>query len=232
MVIYNAELNLEVKSFQKAMTQIEKKVNEYGGYIIESNTYRDGEEALSGTITVRVPQEHFQGFLNDAEGFAVKVYNRTVNGEDVTEEYVDLESRLKSKRVVEERLLEFMKKAEKTEDLLKISNDLAKLQEEMEQILGRIKYLENQSALSTITISITEDNIVVPNIDNKELNTWERTKSQFVSSLNYLLSLASGLFVLIVGNLPIFILLFLFTIPVWYWVKKRGKKGESGANDE
>lgn len=225
MVIYNADLSLEVKDFQSSMEHIEEKASSYGGYVVESNTYHDGDETFSGTIAVRIPQESFQAFLNDAEGIAVKVYNRTVNGEDVTEEYVDLESRLRSKSVVEERLLDFMKKAEKTEDLLQISNDLGKVQEEIEQILGRIKYLENQSSFATVTISISEDKVVVPNIDNQDLNTWERTKKQFASSLNYLLAIGSGLIVLVVGNIPVVVFLLLILIPVFLIVRRNfGKR--------
>lgn len=227
MVIYNAELSIEVKNFQDSMTQIEAKAANYGGYIVESNTYQDADEIYSGTIIARVPQDKFQAFLNDTEGLAVKVYNRTVNGEDITEEYIDLESRLKSKRVVEERLLEFMKKAEKTEDLLKISNDLATVQEEIEQIVGRMKYLENQSAFSTVTISLSEDKIATPNMDNKDLNTWERTKNQFITSLHYLLSLASGLVILVIGNIPILVLLVVLGVPVFILMRKRWKNKTS-----
>lgn len=220
MVIYRAELSIEVQSLEASIDQIEAKANSLGGYVIESNTYHDGDATLSGMITVRVPQENFQKFLNDTESMAKKVFDRVVNGEDVTEEYVDLESRLKSKRVVEERLLGFMKKAEKTEDLLKISNDLAKVQEEIEQLVGRMKFLENQSSFSTITVSLSEDKIVVPTIDNQELNTWEKTKKQFVSSLNFLLALGSGLIILIAGNIPIILVLTILFFSIFFIVKK------------
>jgi hypothetical protein len=233
MVIYNAHLGLEVKDFQSSMEAMERKTEEYGGYVVESNTYRDGEESYSGTLTVRIPQNNFQAFLNDAEGMALNVYDRAVNGEDVTEEYVDLESRLKSKRVVEARLLAFMENAEKTEDLLKISNDLANVQEEIEQLLGRMKYLENQSSLSTVTISMNEDKLVSAKLDNQDLNTWERTKNQFVSSLNFLLSLASGLIVFVVGNLPILVILLLVFIISFLIVKRarRQRNGRSSQNE-
>ncbi len=89
---------------------------------------------------------------------------RNISGDDVTEEYVDLESRLKSKRVVEERLISFMNNAEKTEDLLKISEDLAEVQEEIETIEGRKKFLENQTSLSTIIITLYENKVTVPSL--------------------------------------------------------------------
>jgi Na+-transporting methylmalonyl-CoA/oxaloacetate decarboxylase gamma subunit len=230
MVIYKADLRMKVKNYEKAQKDIEEKAKKYGGFIIEANAYRDTNKQMSGSITLRVPQGRFQEFLHDAEGIAQEVVERNVNGQDVTEEYVDLESRLRSKRVVEERLLEFMKQAQKTEDLLKISNDLAVVQEEIERIVGRMKFLENQSALSTITITLFEENVIVPNLEKDDLNTWERTKKQFVTSANFLLSAFSSLFVFFIGNLPVFILLALVIFVVYFvsiTVRKRDKEGKN-----
>lgn len=221
-VIHQAQLELKVKNLEKAQMKIENKVAEYGGYVVESNVYREDEELVEGTITVRVPEAHFQDFLTDSEGEASEVVGRNVTGQDVTEQYVDLKARLKSKRAVEERLLAFMKDAEKTEDLLKISADLAVVQEEIEQLTGQIKYLENQTSYSTVTITLSQDRIVVPGIDNKELNTWERTKKQLATSANLLLKAGSGIIVFIIGNLPILIILGGAGAVVHWVIKKKG----------
>lgn len=223
-VIHQAQLELKVKNLEKAQMKIENKVAEYGGYVVESNVYREDEELVEGTITVRVPEAHFQDFLTDSEGEASEVVGRNVTGQDVTEQYVDLKARLKSKRAVEERLLAFMKDAEKTEDLLKISSDLAVVQEEIEQLTGQIKYLENQTSYSTVTITLSQDRIVVPGIDNKELNTWERTKKQLATSVNLLLKAGSGIIVFIIGNLPILIILGGAVAVVHWVIKRRGKR--------
>ncbi|QYF83608.1 DUF4349 domain-containing protein [Brevibacterium sp. PAMC21349] len=223
-VIHQAQLELKVKNLEKAQMKIENKVAEYGGYVVESNVYREDEELVEGTITVRVPEAHFQVFLTDSEGEASEVVGRNVTGQDVTEQYVDLKARLKSKRAVEERLLAFMKDAEKTEDLLKISSNLAVVQEEIEQLTGQIKYLENQTSYSTVTITLSQDRIVVPGIDNKELNTWERTKKQLATSANLLLKAGSGIIVFIIGNLPILIILGGAGAVVHWVIKRRGKR--------
>ncbi len=223
-VIHQAQLELKVKNLEKAQIKIENKVAEYGGYVVESNVYREDEELVEGTITVRVPEAHFQDFLADSEGEASEVVGRNVTGQDVTEQYVDLKARLKSKRAVEERLLAFMKDAEKTEDLLKISSDLAVVQEEIEQLTGQMKYLENQTSYSTVTITLSQDRIVVPGIDNKELNTWERTKKQLATSANLLLKAGSGIVVFIIGNLPILIILGGAGAAVHWVIKRRGKR--------
>ncbi|MCR2821052.1 DUF4349 domain-containing protein [Lederbergia panacisoli] len=224
MIIHQAQLQVKVKNFEKAQLNIEKKVKGYGGYVVESNTYRETDETVSGTIIVRIPEKYFQTFLNDAEEQAAEVLSRNVTGQDVTEEYVDLESRLKSKRAVEKRLLDFMTDAKKTEDLLKISSDLAKVQEEIEVLVGRMKYLENQTSFSTIEIYMTETRVIIPGIDNKNLNTWEKTKKQFVDSMNFILSACSALVVFFVGNLPVIVILLIMVGAVFFLIRKRKRK--------
>jgi hypothetical protein len=225
-VIYKATLRMRVKNYQNSLQYLEEKAKSYGGYVIESNSYRVNNEQMSGAITLRIPQSHFQSYLNDTEGTAEEVLERNVNGQDVTEEYVDLESRLRSKRAVEDRLLDFMKSAQKTEDLLNISTDLGKVQEDIEQVVGRIKYLENQAALSTITVSLYEENVIVPNLEKDNLNTWDRTKKQFVTSTNFLLSAFSGVFVFFIGNVLIFLLI-AFILTVLYVAIRKGKSNQS-----
>jgi hypothetical protein len=224
-IIYTANLRLEVKEYQQAVDEIESQVADFNGYIVDSSTYGSSEESsTSGHITARIPQERFQEFIQLVEEGAGKLLESNVSGQDVTEEYVDLESRLKSKRVVEERLLSFMEKAEKTEDLLTISSDLAKVQEEIEQVTGRMNYLRNKADLATVQIDIEENNVNITGMSEDDLNTWERTKQQFLKSINTILAVLSGLFVFIAGNLPILIPLGVIALVVWLVVKRKRSK--------
>ena len=221
MIIHTAHLQIQVKDFNQTQLSIESKVEELGGYIVESDIYRENDQQLGGHMTVRIPEKHFQTFLTDTEEEAAEVLSRNVSGQDVTEQYVDLESRLKSKRAVEERLLAFMEDAKKTEDLLKISKDLATVQEDIEVIVGKMKYLENQSAYSTIEISMHEDRVIIPELDNKDLNTWEKTKKQLATSLNFLLSAGSSFIVFFIGNLPVILILLIIGTIAYIKIKKR-----------
>jgi major membrane immunogen (membrane-anchored lipoprotein) len=231
MVIFNAEMNLTVKNFSKSRDALEVKAKSYNGYIVQSNSNSFDGEQQSGTMTFRIPQEHFQAFLSDAEGLSVQVNSRQVSGEDVTEEYVDLESRLKSKEAVEARLLEFMKQAQKTEDLLKISSDLSTVQEDIEQIAGRKKFLENQTAYSTVTIMMEENAVTVPKIENENLNTWQKIKKQFTDNINILLSAGSGIIVFLIGNLPILLIVGFIVAAIIYFVRKSTKRSENNNID-
>ncbi len=221
MIIHQASLSVNVKELDKAQSNIEQKVEQYGGYIVESNVFQEDDQTSSGKMIVRIPEKNFEKFLLDAEEEAAEILERNVTGQDVTEQYVDLESRVKSKRAVEERLLEFMSKAQKTDDLLKISADLATIQEEIEVMVGKMKYLENQTSFSTIELTMYENRVVVPEIESKELNTWEKTKKQLATSTNSLLSAGSALIVFFVGNLPVLIILGAIGFVVYVVIKRR-----------
>ncbi len=223
MMIYNANLSIEVKDYHKIEAEIQEKVNITGGYIVESSIYFSGEDRISGNLVVKVPQQNFHSFINEVELNSIKVNDRRVQGNDVTEEYIDLDSRLKSKRVVEERLLGFMKEAERTEDLLKISSDLSKVQEEIEQILGRMNYLQTNVNFSTVTIQMSEKLVNVATIqDSEALNTWVNAKSLFIDSVNGVISFFSSVTIFLIGRSPIIVPVVMVTFVVVYFVKKKG----------
>ncbi|MCM3441281.1 DUF4349 domain-containing protein [Metabacillus halosaccharovorans] len=226
MVIYTANLSIQVNSYTEAISSIQQELQTNNGYIVSTNSYSVEDELMEGTITVRIPQENFQEFLKTVESESTKVIDESINGQDVTEEYVDLESRLKSKQVVEKRLLEFMEKAEKTEDLLKISNDLAAVQEEIEQLKGRMNYLDNQVSLATITIHIQESKVNVPDLENNDLNTWNETKKQFMETLNFVIRAISSVIVFIVGSIPVLIVLGGILIVIWFILKRKRRQQE------
>jgi Domain of unknown function (DUF4349) len=223
MVIYTANLTIHVKSYMETLKLVQQQLSSANGYMVESNSYSTGEgDSLEGMITVRIPQDKFDAFLQTVEKGSTKVIDRSITGQDVTEEFIDLESRLKSKQVVEKRLLDFMDKAEKTEDLLKISTDLATVQGEIEQIKGRMNYLNNKVDLATVTIHVIENKVKVPTLENEDLNTWEKTKEQFMNSVNFLLKICSSLFIFIVGSLPV-ILVLLVLLFIFIFIRKRKK---------
>lgn len=224
MVIYTANISILVKSYQDTLNLVQQQLLSMNGYIVESNSYAAGEgNALEGTITVRIPQSKFASFLQSVEKGSTKIIDRSISGQDVTEEYVDLESRLKSKQVVENRLLEFIEKAEKTEELLKVSKDLAAVQEEIEQLKGKMNYINNKVDLATVTINVMEDKVNVPALENENLNTWEKTKQQFMGSVNFLLHACSALIIFFVGSLPVLIVLGVLLLVIIYFLRKRNK---------
>lgn len=223
-VIYNADLQIEVQNYEQTFNDLDEEITELDGYIVDSNINEDVEDgSKNGHITARIPQEDFNSFIKTVEEGSSKVLESSTSGEDVTEEYVDLESRLKSKEVVEDRLLTFMEEADKTEDLLKISNDLAEVQEEIEALKGQINYLDDKSDLATVSIYMQEKSVALSGTGEGKLNTWEKTKQQLMKSINFLISAFSGIFIFIVGNLPVFILLGLISFIIYLIIRRMTK---------
>ncbi|MDQ0159877.1 DUF4349 domain-containing protein [Alkalibacillus salilacus] len=226
MVIYTGRLSIEVPNYDDAHNQLTNKIESLNGYVVESSTRNQDEDHRSGHIRARIPQESFQDFMNQIDSENIHIVEKSTQGEDVTEQYVDLESRLNSKEAVEQRLLNFLEESDDTESLLEISNDLASVQEEIEQLKGQMEYLENHSAHATVTIEIEEKRVNIPNIESEEsLNTFERTQQVFMSTINTLIQLGSYLVVFIAGTSPILIPLLIIGGVIWY---KRRKKKQSG----
>ncbi|WP_280769146.1 DUF4349 domain-containing protein [Salipaludibacillus daqingensis] len=228
MVIYNGYISIEVNDFNDAQHHIQDEVEKINGFVVESTVYQRGEdEELGGNLTVRVPKEYFQSFLNDLETTSSKVLEKSTTGNDVTEEYVDLESSLRSKETVEERLLTFLEEAESTEDLLSISNDLSDVQEDIERIKGRIAYLENHVAFSTITIDIQERKVNVSSLQDREaLNTFQHAQSLFMDTVNVIISVFSHGLVLIIGLSPVLVPLAIIGVGI-YLIQKRRRKSDT-----
>jgi hypothetical protein len=221
MIIYNAELSVTVKDFNKAQRLIQTLIDKANGYTVQSDVTKFGNDGHGGTIVARIPQPHFDSFIKEVSKTVYKVETQRISGEDVTKEYVDLKSRLQAKEAVEARLNAFLKQAKDTDDLLKISDDLGRVQEEIESIKGQMNYLKNHSDLSTVTINLTEKAVKIK--DKKDLNTWDRTKNAFIGSINAIVTFFSGLFVFLVGFSPILVPILVIAGAVYYIYRRRNK---------
>lgn len=223
MVIYNGHMSITVHHFQTAHKNIESLITHSNGYIVQSSFSKTANGEPTGTITARILQVKFQSFMNKVAKTATNVKSRSVNGRDVTKQYVNLNARLKAQQAVKQRLNSFLKKAKDSKDLLNISNQLAQVQEQIEQIKGQMQYLKNHSALATVTINISEAAIGLKN--QKDLNTWDKTKNAFIGSLNLIVSSASALVVFFIGYSPILIILLIIAAIVYLIYRNKRKNG-------
>jgi len=159
MVVRTADLSLEVRDAKGAEQKITDIAAKAGGFVTASSI--SGEEnAESGQITVRVPAAGYASVLSEVSKLG-KVLSKQEKGEDVTEEYVDLQSRLRNLKREEEAFLGVLAKSKRVTDILAVESELNRVRGEIEQAVGRAKYLQNQVALSTITVNITEPTPVV-----------------------------------------------------------------------
>jgi hypothetical protein len=153
LVIKNAEMAIQVERVREAEAGLRAKIAELGGYVVSSQNFGSDEE-MSARVTFRVPAERFDAALSGVEGLANRVLMRSVSGDDVTEEFVDLGSRLRTLEATRDRMLELLARAESVEDALSVNQALTDVQGEIEQITGRMQYLRQSAALSTVSVDL------------------------------------------------------------------------------
>ena len=222
-IIYNAYLDLEVKQYLDVVSNIEQKVTEMNGYIVANQTSRLDDQLHEGSLQIRIPQESLDSFFDYLEGHdQISINHRDLVGEDVTDRYIDLATRLESREQLEARLLTFMEEAETTEDLLNISRDLTNVQYEIESIKGQLNYIDNRADLATVDLYIIEQQTEFAHDQN--LNVWQRTKEQWLNSYNNLLIGGANLFVFVVGKLPVIILIVMISGVIYFAYRKRKAK--------
>lgn len=153
LIIKNASLSLEVANVSEAEASIRQTAARLGGFVVSTTTYGFGD-SMQSTIVFRVPAERFEEALSGVEGLAKKVLSRNISGEDVTEEYVDLESRLRNLEATRDRLFDLLQRTDKVEDALRVNQALSDVQGQIEQIKGRMQYLQRSAAMSTITAEL------------------------------------------------------------------------------
>ncbi|HYL98509.1 MAG TPA: DUF4349 domain-containing protein, partial [Blastocatellia bacterium] len=159
-IIRNAELTLQANEPAKAQQSLEQIAESLGGFVVTSELNHsprgDGTTETSVNVTMRVPSAHFGQALDAMNKLDGKILLEKVSGQDVTEEYIDLDARLKSKRALEAQFLEIMKEARKIPEALEVERELSDVRSEIEQIEGRQRFLENQSSLSTINVHLQQ----------------------------------------------------------------------------
>lgn len=161
MVISTADISVEVKDVKSASTTIIETVRAAGGFVTSSSI--SGESgSRTASITVRVPARSYQSSLQKLSTLG-KVLSCEEKGEDVTEEFVDLGSRLRNLKREEQAILGVLTKANRVTDILAVERELNRIRGEIEQAEGRSKYLANQVSLATINISLNEPEPAVTN---------------------------------------------------------------------
>lgn len=142
----------------------------YGGFVLSSQL---GRANKGGVLTMRVPAERFEAALADLEGLG-KVRSERIAGEDVGQEFVDLEARLRNWESQEAVLLKLMDEATSVTDTIRVQSELSRVQLEVEQIRGRLRFLRDQTAYGTITAAFVPASAPAPSTPGRFARAWER----------------------------------------------------------
>ena len=158
-IIRNADLTVEVDSPADAQHRITSIAESHGGFVVTSEAKQrenmdPAKRTLDIKLVVRIPSAQFGVTLDEIKKLANNLPGENVTGQDVTEDFIDLEARIKTQRALEVQFLEIMKQARAIEDALTVQRQIADVRTEIERLEGRKRFLENRSALSTITVNI------------------------------------------------------------------------------
>ena len=161
-LIRNATVDLEIVSFDDALQKITAFANEDRGYIATTRSEKQANGKLKGEIVVKVAPENLDRFLQKIRGLG-ELKNQTLGTEDVTKAYFDTDSRLKNARVMEQRLIDMLKKkSDDINDLLQVEKELGRVREQIEQMQGELKFWDSQVQFATVTISLAEKDMEEP----------------------------------------------------------------------
>ena len=182
-LIKTVRMDVETEDLEALLPQISSKIISLGGYVENQELYNGSSYSSyrhrSANLTVRVPAESLNGFVEDVKGVSnVVTYNEST--ENVTLQYVSTESRMKALEVEQERLLELLAKAENMSDLLEIEARLTDVRYELENVTSQLRVLANQVDYATIYLYISQVKVYT---EVEEQTVWQRIGSGFKENL-------------------------------------------------
>jgi hypothetical protein len=161
MVVTNSSVSLVVKDVQDSLDLIEEKAVSFKGYVVNTYVNRP-EEGATGYITIRVPTSQLKPFLTFLRENAVKVVSENIDGQDITDQYVNVQERLNILNKTKTTYLAIMDKAVSVQDILQVQQQLSFLQEQIDSLEGQIKYMEASSSTSLISVNLSTDELSLP----------------------------------------------------------------------
>lgn len=161
LVIRESSLSLLVDNVVKVQKQIIKKAEELGGYMVDS--YLDNpQEMAMATVIVRVPQEKLDQALTYFRNLSIKVIAEKLQGQDVTDQYIDIEARLKTLYKTKARFEEIMEKATQVQDILNVQREIINLQSQIDSLKGQQQYYEKNAQMAKLTVYLSTDEVALP----------------------------------------------------------------------
>jgi len=158
-LIKEGRVEFETDNLNSTRKTIFEAVKKYNGYVSSDQEFKSPGRK-SNTVIVRVPADSFDNLLSDATKGVEKFESKEINVKDVTEEFLDIQARLKTKKELELRYIDLLKQAKNVTEILEIEKQIGQLRSEIESIEGRLKYLQDRVSFSTLTMTFHE---TIPN---------------------------------------------------------------------
>jgi len=218
-IIKSAYIELEIESgkFESSLFKISNLAEQNGGFVSNTQSYSDSEGNLtSGRINIRIPCDNFD-FVVDKVRAIGTVESISMSGQDVTQEYVDLESRLKNLNAQEKVLLDLMSQSKTVADSIEVQRELSYVQGEIEVIKGRMNYLDTMISFSTIDVYLHEPEPIRTTPGWGFLDALKRGLRGAVKVLN-------GTIVFLIVMSPVLVLIAIILIIVWLIIRARKRR--------
>jgi ABC-type sugar transport system permease subunit len=223
-VIKTASLDIMAEDIAQAVSKITNETSALSGFVQNSSLNETTTGQKYATLVIRVPARNFDKMISEIKSLAKLVERENINGQEVTQEYVDLQSSLTHNLAVEAQYLELLKRAQKVEEIMAVRDKLDQVQSEIEQIKGRIRYLDNQTEMSTISINISSE--VKVTLPAEKWQPWEVVKQSAQKLIVALQNFVSFIIVLLfslIAILPYAIVLLLIGLFIKWLYKKLSK---------
>lgn len=230
-IIRNGNLVLEVPAPSETQSRIFSIAETRGGFVVTSemsqqDTNDKSKPTQSVTLVVRVPALQFEQAMTEIRSGATRVLQDKRTGQDVTEEFIDLEARIKNQRALEGQFLEIMKRANTVAEALDVQRQLAEVRTEIEKIEGRRRFLENQATLSTINVTLQTPTQIV-----NATGFMYGIRSAFSDGVDAAAAIILGLIRVVVTLLPILVLVVLPAALIARFFVKRARRGRRGQEE-
>jgi len=230
-IIKTGTLEIETSEYDTYVEKIKSIVSDNNGYIENMETYTNNYyydnnnnkvKLRNGRFTIRIPNEAFQSvfvYLKD-EG---ELIQESINENDVTRNYYEIDNKVKNLEVQEERLRELMKKAENVTEIMQIESELSRIRSQIDNFKMNLSDIDNRASMSTIYLGVIEieDKGRIQPVDE---NIWSEAKESFTRSINRMINFMENTFISFIGFLPVLILMIMILFIVWILVKKIFKK--------
>ena len=224
-IIRNAELTVELDAPAEAQRRLASLAESFGGYVVTAESQQQDARGQGAPPTVsvemRVPAPRFDAAVAEVRALGGRVRQEKISGRDVTEEYIDLEARLRAQRALEAQFLEIMKRAGKVSDALEVQRELANVRAEIERVEGRRRFLENQSSLSTIKVTLQTP---APLVSTQTSGFFAGLRRAFGNGLDTAAQIVLGLVEFAIAAAPVAVLFGIPLFLLWRFLRRRFRR--------
>jgi len=161
MVVQSSTLSLLVKNVTETKDEILQKTSALGGFMVTANV-NNPQDAATATISVRIPAKEFENAMKVFRGLSLKVISENLQGEDITDQYTDVQAHMTTLLSTKAKFEEILDKATDVQDILTVQREIISLQSQIDSLKGREQYLEKNTAMSQLTIFLSTDELALP----------------------------------------------------------------------